>query len=895
MNKLLLTLFLFLIVCVSGYGQRLKQYWEKADTSFDRGAYYSAYRYYDAVLQFDSTLVRAWFRRGESARQINALDSAIVSYRKTVSLAPLKYPAAYLWLGISQQQVGELKQARESLEQYLALPDTLVSRSYRRLAEKTIDDLNFSMGPPVGKATNLCDSINSIYSDFGPHVYNGKLYYSSLRFDPESKTKRKEEPRKYSRVLVADFQSPAQVYDDTINAADENTAYVSFTQDGTRMYYCKCSFIGQTNELQCDIYTRERADESSPWGPGLKLDINAEGATNTQPAIGLDSVGNRVLYFASDRDGGKGQMDIWYGPIEPDGNVREALPMAAINTPFDDAAPFYHEPSQRLFFSSRGHRASFGDFDLYYNIHDQGKWDDTLYHLPPPYNSRYADVHYWRDATSTRTIYSSTRIVEGAKLMDENSGACCHDLYETPIPPLELMVSTYDAKDSTQLDSVLLKLYGIRADGTEDLLEEQITASTPLVFFRNRAVFGVDRYESYRVQGSRTYYFEDEAMVDLLRVPDTVRQVNVDLYLAPRTINLTVIPVDVITPLGNLSQDTLMVLDTTMVGNTMRMDTTYEFLAILPDSSRTPIKQNASDILLGAAQGWWYRGASMDVGQTCLEHEMNAPLDTSFYFTDIQLFEDYTLRITRNGYYPRTIDFRFTRDDVDRNTYDITIELEMEPLESYTMFFDNNLPRWSTTQDTTTADIKELIDNYYARKEAFVQMGLDSGSIVDVFFEEEIKTEMSDLETFVDTMETFLEDGYYFTIGIQGFASPLGSPEYNRRLTNRRIVSILNYFREYDGGRLKRYIDRAQLTFKRESKGEEESGQSRMAILDRIKDVSIERLEGGSFSETIFSLRASIDRKVDITDIKIYRDPAKNGECLSVEMPEGDKQNKKND
>lgn len=895
MNKLLITLFLLPIVCASGFGQRMNQYLRKADTSFTEQAYFSAYKYYDAALAFDSTLVRAWFYRGESARQINALDSAVASYQKTVSIDSLGYPAAYLWMGVSQQQLGQLGEARTSLNQYLALPDTLQSIPLRRLAEKTVQDLEFSMGPPVGNATNLGDSINSPYSDFGPHVYEGELYFSSLRFDPKGRAKRNDEPRKYSRVLVSDLTSPARLYSDTINAANDNTAYVSFTGDGTRMYYCKCTFIDQSNDLRCAMYTRERADKSSDWGASVKLDINEEGYTNTQPAIGRDSLGNKVLYFTSDRPGGKGGLDIWYGPIAPDGNVSEALPLTSLNTSFDDVAPFYHPLSQRLFFSSKG-RPSFGDYDLYYSIHDKGKWEAPI-HMPPPYNSRFADIHYWRNEESTRSIYTSTRPVEGAQLLDENSGACCHDLYETPLPPLDLYVYSFDERDSSGLDSVLVKLYGIREDGSEDLLEEQMTT------FSNLTIFRVERYKDYRLYGSRTYYSDAEEMVNLLRVPDTVKQVREDLYLRPRTVNLTIIPVDTTTLIVNLPRDTVMRMDTVLVNNVPTVDTTFDIYVIQEDGTRAMVSRDSSKIFLGSAQAWWYSGASTDPTQICLEHEINGPRDSAFYFTDIQLFEDYTLRATREGYFPRTVDLSFTRADVNQNTYDITIELPMEPIQSFNMFFDNDLPKYwypsgYVSQDTTRANIKELVEEYYARKEDFQAKGLDSLSIIESFFTQEILADLEDLEEFLGTAKKYLDDGYQFTIHIRGFASPLGNPEYNKRLTNRRIVSIINYFREHNDGELLPYLDgkkKGQLQIKRSAKGEGETGAAELDILNLIQDVPINRLERGSSSETVFSLRASLDRRVEVTDIKIYRDPEQNAECLSVEKPKADKQSKEND
>jgi len=836
MNKLGLTIFLLIAVCTTGWGQRLDQFLRRADNSYTNKAYFAAYRYYDAALAYDSTLLRVHFRKAQSARFINALDSAILSYEQVIrrdTKKPRTYPQAYLFKGMSELQRDRLDDAQVSLETFLGLPDSVRQQSWDRLAAKKLQDLQLKMGPPVGEATNLGPTVNSPYSDVGPEIFGDRLYFTSLQFDTPD-TRRNEDRRLSARIMSTNRnERMAERIADTFNLQGVSTAFVEFDRSGNRVFYCECDFIQQSNDLRCDLFTRTRTDLESAWGPATKLPINAEDHTSTHPAIGRDSLGNPVLYFASDRPGGAGELDIWFADLDTvTGQVNNPQPLRSINTEFDDVTPFYHETSQRLYFATKGLPA-FGDFDLYYSIRldDEQRWSEPK-QMPPPYNSRFADLHYTRDEESTRSFYASTRMVPEAQYLDKSSGACCHDIYETPIAPIDLIVQTWDAKDSMALDSVIVRLYEIKKDGSEEFLEEQFGSITNTFSFR------VKRYKEYKVTGNRKYYTETAETIDLLKVPDSVTLIKEDLYLKPRTINLTVLTYD---------------------------QTTGEFL----DSCRA----------------LWYYGEPTLGNLKLLDEEVNGANDSSFYFTGVELYEPYTLRVTRKDYFPVSDGFYFDRSVVDEKTYEITAEVYLERLESFNMFFNNDYPKYRYPDappdpDTTRANISGLVDDYKQQERDFIQMaGRDTAEInnIRLFFSQLLDANMFDLEVFARRIIPYLQDGYTVTMTFRGYASPLGNSAYNERLTRRRIVSIINYLREFEdqGIALGDYIDGdsgGQIRWVRDPRGEDQVGQSLDAFRARIKQIDKATLESRS-AEAVFSLSASIERRVEITNIQIERTP----------------------
>jgi hypothetical protein len=60
--------------------------------------------------------------------------------------------------------------------------------------------------------------------------------------------------------------------------------------------------------------------EGAGWGAAEALSgLNKEASTSTQPAFGVDGESNNILYFVSNREGGKGGLDIYYAKVNPDG------------------------------------------------------------------------------------------------------------------------------------------------------------------------------------------------------------------------------------------------------------------------------------------------------------------------------------------------------------------------------------------------------------------------------------------------------------------------------------------------------------------------------------------------------------------------------------------------
>ena len=159
-----------------------------------------------------------------------------------------------------------------------------------------------------------------------------------------------------------------------------------------------------------DIYTADLNDGS--WTPirSIGEKVNDPLYWDSQPSISGD--GN-TLYFASNRPGGKGGIDIWMTKKGFDGEWGVPINMGApINTEYDEKSPFIHSDSQTLYFSSNGH-PGVGDYDIFYARADAtGKWKEPV-NLGIPINIAGADVGFFVSTDGTTGFFNSNASIPG--------------------------------------------------------------------------------------------------------------------------------------------------------------------------------------------------------------------------------------------------------------------------------------------------------------------------------------------------------------------------------------------------------------------------------------------------------------------------------------------------
>src|SRR6266550_3774260 len=65
---------------------------------------------------------------------------------------------------------------------------------------------------------------------------------------------------------------------------------------------------------EADLYVSQRSSVGDPWGPPVNLFVLNSASTDQAPALSRDG---HYLFFATDRPGGRGGLDIWVSRREP--------------------------------------------------------------------------------------------------------------------------------------------------------------------------------------------------------------------------------------------------------------------------------------------------------------------------------------------------------------------------------------------------------------------------------------------------------------------------------------------------------------------------------------------------------------------------------------------------
>jgi outer membrane protein OmpA-like peptidoglycan-associated protein/tetratricopeptide (TPR) repeat protein len=435
----ILLAFLTCFAFSSATGQSLKQYEKAGDKAFDEADCNTAIQHYKTVLDQDKNNRFVQLKYAECAVEMNAYSTAEQMLKKLGKdkTAMAQFGSRYHFtLARALQGQGKYALALQELQKVkqdevdTAKFDLCKESCQWALSQSTNEAFQVKHG---GK------TINSPYTDFGPALFNDTLYYSSYRF---KRHKNDSKPtKKWTKVLVSSSRSsrPREATRMFKEQDSVHIAHTAFFPNYKYQIYTQCR--DTLAQIRCDLYLAAR-DEKGQWTKGTKLPegVNAIGYTSTQPHVA--QIGSAyLLYFASDRPGGLGQLDLYQVNLDSDwfNQTRntaqlaanqlpafgKCVPLTTLNTSGNDVTPFVMTKSQQLWWSSDS-RVGFGGYDVFYTQLDQ--LDKPEIKNPGnALNTSYHDLYFFADTSAKSGWMASNR--PGSAYLDAANKACCFDLY----------------------------------------------------------------------------------------------------------------------------------------------------------------------------------------------------------------------------------------------------------------------------------------------------------------------------------------------------------------------------------------------------------------------------------------------------------------------------------
>ena len=409
---------IFVLLAAPGQAQSFTRLETAADQASAKGRYAEAAPFYEQAARLrenrPGTMAQAaecYYLLRDYAKAAECYGLAEPALAKN-DLARLRYGRSLKQAGQPAEAMAVLRQLAASYtgadrEQVAAAANLELAGCH--LALQFAEDQNLTNTSLF--ISRLPDSLNSLENELAPIRWADDVLYFFTKAGGHTELVRSLRSNGYWQSPRPAAGLPAAVQSDLGSG--------TLAADGRRFYYTRCpeEQISAKGYPDCVLLViRRTAADAWSEPEALRDYVNLSGATILTPFV-IYTAERELLFFASDRPGGFGGLDL-YGcerPLDAD-DLDFSFPQnlgPSVNTAGDELAPFFDPVSANLWFSSNGH-ISLGGLDIFRARTVPGGWDRPQ-RLPLPINSSADDLFFVPDRTGREGLLVSNRLFGAAK------------------------------------------------------------------------------------------------------------------------------------------------------------------------------------------------------------------------------------------------------------------------------------------------------------------------------------------------------------------------------------------------------------------------------------------------------------------------------------------------
>ncbi|MBO0938153.1 PD40 domain-containing protein [Fibrella sp. HMF5335] len=282
-----------------------------------------------------------------------------------VNLADVRLNYAY-----ALKATGDYAGAQAQLQQFLdSRPKNKVSLAR---AQREIETLR-AIGAIQAKQTDFrlknLGGVNSAGTEYAPVLRGDELIFTASRKDVTYKANGLPMTALYKAKIGqnpdetgadrGDGAGP-QLFSNSVFQNDVNEGTPAFSKDGKAMVFARGNNGKRKGGDDVDLYL-SRQDKDGNWSAPFRLPISDSLAWDGSPAFSADG---KTLYFASNRTGTVGGLDLYRANMDASGRFSRPVNMGRdINTAGNELFPFVAADG-KLYFSSDGH-PGLGKLDVF--------------------------------------------------------------------------------------------------------------------------------------------------------------------------------------------------------------------------------------------------------------------------------------------------------------------------------------------------------------------------------------------------------------------------------------------------------------------------------------------------------------------------------------------------
>ncbi len=343
-----------------------------AEEKFKKENYEEALTAYLDLLEDDNRNVEYNYRIGICYLNTNINKAKAIPYLELVTRQPKYEPDAMFLLGRAYHFAyrfddalrcyNDFKRIGKGTPENLADVDREIQNCYNA-KELMKYPLNVTF-------ENLGSSVNTQFPEYYPFITTDESFmvYNTKRSDGGNL--RRDDGSYYSAVYISRVMdggfTKSRNIGNPVSSASGNVEVVGMSANGNYMvlYYDNETGIN-------DIYIAEYDKQRNIYKKPVKLDENINSSKGFEIAACITNDGNTV-YFASNRPGGLGGMDLYLSKRLPNGKFGPAVNLGTqVNSPFDEDFPSLSPDEKTLYFSSKGH-SSMGGYDIF-----KSEWEEA--------------------------------------------------------------------------------------------------------------------------------------------------------------------------------------------------------------------------------------------------------------------------------------------------------------------------------------------------------------------------------------------------------------------------------------------------------------------------------------------------------------------------------------
>ncbi|HTE32159.1 MAG TPA: OmpA family protein [Chryseolinea sp.] len=250
------------------------------------------------------------------------------------------------------------------------------------------------------KVTHFNSIVNTKYTEYNPVVSADEsvMAYTALR----PNTGKTRTGDKFIEEIYISYNNNGGWSEPKVIpiAHDYNVGTAGISADGQKMLI----FMGGVADPG-SLFQINKAGETWSKASLITPTLNTTKYLESTASITPDG---KTIYFASDRMGGQGGLDIFKTTLQANNTWSAPVNLGtAVNSKANEDAPFIHPDQKTLFFTSDGHN-TMGGRDIFVTRLNNNKWTSPE-NMGYPVNTTVNDNYFTLIADGTRAYFSSDR------------------------------------------------------------------------------------------------------------------------------------------------------------------------------------------------------------------------------------------------------------------------------------------------------------------------------------------------------------------------------------------------------------------------------------------------------------------------------------------------------